>query len=100
MLACQFVSGIPISGIKLLSGIELLSLMVAFAFVKVSECYGHFMFWFFSVFLHILQASCYCICLTALHLAEPQYAWVVVPVELEEILVKVGRDVLYQHTYM
>ena len=28
-------------------------------------------------------------CLTALHLAQPQYAWVVVPVELEEIMEKV-----------
>ena len=35
------------------------------------------------------QANCYCMCLTALHLAQPQYAWVVVPVELEEIMEKV-----------
>ena len=37
-----------------------------------------------------LQANCYCMCLTALHLAQSQYAWVVVPVELGEILAKVG----------
>jgi nuclear pore complex protein Nup160 len=34
------------------------------------------------------QADCYCMCLTALHLAQPRYAWVVVPVELEEIIEK------------
>ena len=34
-------------------------------------------------------------CLTALHLAQPQYAWVVVPVELEEIMEKVILECMY-----
>lgn len=46
---------------------------------------------------HLFQASCYCMCLTALHLAEPEYAWVVVPVELGEILDKVGA---FYHSIM
>ena len=36
-----------------------------------------------------LQANCYCMCLTALHLAQSQYAWVAVPVDLGEILAQV-----------
>ena len=43
-------------------------------------------------YLFYPQANCYCMCLTALHLAEPQYAWIVVPVELGEILAKVDQS--------
>ena len=31
------------------------------------------------------QANCYCVALTALRITEPRYAWVVRPVDLEEV---------------
>ena len=41
---------------------------------------------FFSLFV-CLQANCYSMALTALNLTDPKYAWVIRPVEVEEVCV-------------
>ena len=44
---------------------------------------------FVYLFFFCLQANCYSMALTALNLTDPKYAWVVRPVEVEEVCVGV-----------